>query len=190
MSCGIGRRHCLDLVLWLWGRPAATAPIRPLAWEFPYAMGEALKKPKKKKKKKRKEKNLNNVLSFHCPVQRKLSINVSLMENAAPLKCRVLQREPEWEGACCLDHSLEPLPAVEESFRPEFLCRENRVPVSCHLQWGSHPADNRVSNLSSAGERRTVSLPGHKLLQSDCQRREEIYLTAAEHQWGEKQIES
>ena len=26
-------------LLWLWHRPAATAPIRPLAWEPPYAAG-------------------------------------------------------------------------------------------------------------------------------------------------------
>ena len=31
-------------LLWLWCRPAATAPIRPLAWEPPYALGVALKK--------------------------------------------------------------------------------------------------------------------------------------------------
>ena len=31
-------------LLWLWRRPAATAPIRPLAWEPPYAAGAALKK--------------------------------------------------------------------------------------------------------------------------------------------------
>ena len=31
------------LWLWLWHRPAATAPIRPLAWELPYAAGVALK---------------------------------------------------------------------------------------------------------------------------------------------------
>ena len=30
-------------LLWLWHRPAATVPIRPLAWESPYAMGAALK---------------------------------------------------------------------------------------------------------------------------------------------------
>ena len=30
-------------LLWLWGRPAAVAPIRPLAWEPPYAAGVALK---------------------------------------------------------------------------------------------------------------------------------------------------
>ena len=32
---------------WLWRRPAATAPIRPLAWELPYAVGAALKKQNK-----------------------------------------------------------------------------------------------------------------------------------------------
>ena len=35
------------LWLWLWCRPAATALVRPLAWEFPYAVGVALKKKKK-----------------------------------------------------------------------------------------------------------------------------------------------
>ena len=29
------------VLLWLWCRPAATAPIRPLAWEPPYAVGAA-----------------------------------------------------------------------------------------------------------------------------------------------------
>ena len=44
MSCGIGRRCGSDpSLLWLWGRPAAVAPIRPLAWELPCA---TLKKKK------------------------------------------------------------------------------------------------------------------------------------------------
>ena len=38
--------------LWLWHRPVAIAPIRPLAWEPPYATGAALKDKKTKKKKK------------------------------------------------------------------------------------------------------------------------------------------
>ena len=42
MSCGVGRRHGSDLtLLWLWYRPAATAPIQPLAWESPYAVAAA-----------------------------------------------------------------------------------------------------------------------------------------------------
>ena len=33
-------------LLWLWCRPAAVTPIRPLAWEAPYAVGVALKRQK------------------------------------------------------------------------------------------------------------------------------------------------
>ena len=41
-----------DLVLlWFWCRPAATAPIQPLALEPSYATGVASKKKKAKKKK-------------------------------------------------------------------------------------------------------------------------------------------
>ena len=50
MSCGVGHSRGLDLVS-LWHRLAATAPIRPLAWEPPYAAGVALEKGKKTKKK-------------------------------------------------------------------------------------------------------------------------------------------
>ena len=37
-------------LLWLWPRLAATAPIRPLAWEPPYALAVALKRQKTKRK--------------------------------------------------------------------------------------------------------------------------------------------
>ena len=48
-----------DLVwLWLWHRPAVTAPIGPPAWEFPYAGGVALKN---------KQKNADQTFSqFYC----------------------------------------------------------------------------------------------------------------------------
>ena len=53
MSCGVGRIRGLDpSSLWLWCRPEATAPIRSLAWESPYAAGGALEKAKRQKKKK------------------------------------------------------------------------------------------------------------------------------------------
>ena len=39
-------------LLWLWCRLAAEAPIRPLAWEPPFATGGALKREKKEKKRK------------------------------------------------------------------------------------------------------------------------------------------
>jgi len=56
VNCGVGRRRSSDpALLWLWHRPGATAPIRPLAWKVPYAVGVALEKAKKQKKKKEKE---------------------------------------------------------------------------------------------------------------------------------------
>ena len=73
MSCGVGCRHGLDpLLLWLWCRPAAVAPIRFLPWEPPYTASMALKSKKKKKKKKKnqKKKHLNLVhwVLGHKPV--------------------------------------------------------------------------------------------------------------------------
>ena len=47
MSCGVGLRWGLYLrLLWLWHRPESAAPIQPLGWEPPYAVGAALKKKK------------------------------------------------------------------------------------------------------------------------------------------------
>ena len=47
VSRGVGSRRGLDPAwLWLWCRPAAIAPIGPLTWEPPYAMGVALKRKK------------------------------------------------------------------------------------------------------------------------------------------------
>ena len=41
--------------MWLWFRPTAVAPIRPLAWELPCATGAALKSQKNKKQNKTKK---------------------------------------------------------------------------------------------------------------------------------------
>ena len=48
-------------LLWLWCRPATVVPIRPLAWDPPYAVGAAKKKTKKKKKK-----NSKLILGIQC----------------------------------------------------------------------------------------------------------------------------
>ena len=41
----VGRRCGLDpVLLWLWCRPVAVAPIGPLAWEPPYAKSAALQR--------------------------------------------------------------------------------------------------------------------------------------------------
>ena len=50
LCCGIGCRRSSDpVLLWLWRRPEAKAPIGALAWEPLYAMEAALEKEKKKK---------------------------------------------------------------------------------------------------------------------------------------------
>ena len=49
---GLAQRIKYPSLLWLWCRLATLDPIQPLAWEFPYAMGAALRKKKKERKKK------------------------------------------------------------------------------------------------------------------------------------------
>ena len=56
MSCGVGCRCDSDpALLWLWRRLAAMAPIRPLAWEPPYAMGAAQEMAKRQNKQTNKQ---------------------------------------------------------------------------------------------------------------------------------------
>ena len=77
MSYSVGHRRNSDpKLLWLWCRPATTAPIGPLAWESPYAVGAALEKAKRQKKKKIII-DLQCCVSFRCKViQLKLNICV------------------------------------------------------------------------------------------------------------------
>ena len=76
MSCGIGSGHHSDLVLlWLWCGLAATALIRPLAWELPYATGAALKKKKKKKTRK------NHLIEAQTSLLQGLSLKKGVKEN-------------------------------------------------------------------------------------------------------------
>ena len=64
IACSIpGLAHWVkDLaLLWLWHRPAAVAPVRPLAWEPPYASSATLKKKAKKDQKNKQKKNYQNL---------------------------------------------------------------------------------------------------------------------------------
>ena len=61
MSCGVGGRRGSDpALLCLWCRPAATALIRPQAWEPPYAVGAALEKAKIQTNKKKDVMHIHN----------------------------------------------------------------------------------------------------------------------------------
>ena len=57
LSCGVGHRCSLDpVLLWVWPRLAAAAPIQTLSWEPPNATGIALKSKKNQKNKTKKQK--------------------------------------------------------------------------------------------------------------------------------------
>ena len=57
VSCGVGHKFgSYPTLLWLWHRPASIAPIRPLAWEPPYAMESGPRKGKKTNKTKQNKK--------------------------------------------------------------------------------------------------------------------------------------
>ena len=61
-------------LLWLWCRPEATALIWPLAWETPYAMGEALKRQNKEIKKVRMQGFEREPKGKHSPRTRREGI--------------------------------------------------------------------------------------------------------------------
>ena len=63
MGCGVGHRFGSDpVLLWLWHRPAATDPIRPLPWEPPYAAGADQEMAKRRKTKQNKNKKILQTL--------------------------------------------------------------------------------------------------------------------------------
>ena len=65
MSCGVHCRLGSDpALLWFWRRPVATAPIRPLAWETPCAVGVTQEMAKKKDQKKKKKCTQSNTYYF------------------------------------------------------------------------------------------------------------------------------
>ena len=52
MGRGVPHRYWLDpVLLWLWYRLAAVAPVQTLAWELPHAAHVALKSKNEKEKK-------------------------------------------------------------------------------------------------------------------------------------------
>ena len=77
------------LLLWLWLWLVATAPIRLLAWEPPYATGAALEKTKRQKKKKKGIKGTSLImpgsLIYHINIidQSENSVLLKYLENKA-----------------------------------------------------------------------------------------------------------
>ena len=91
MSFGVGcRRGWAPTLLWLWRRPAAaTALIRPLAWEPPYAAGAALKGQKTKNnnwENVRKCKKIRNFSDFLFPFR------LFLLRPLGSVTCSILRQ--------------------------------------------------------------------------------------------------
>ena len=64
MSCGVVHRRGSDpKLLWLWHKLVATAPIRPLAWEPPYATRAAQEIATTTTKEKKTKKNSKNKIN-------------------------------------------------------------------------------------------------------------------------------
>ena len=89
MSCDVVCKLGSDTtLLWLWCRPAATAPTRPLAWEPPYAVGTALKRQEEKKRVKTilNSQAIQNQVNWPCTrvqpmsfVRREITLVMSLL---------------------------------------------------------------------------------------------------------------
>ena len=76
VSCGGGCRSGSDpALLWLWHRLVAIAPIRPLAWESPYAARAAQEMAKDKKK---KNPDCNCYKSIFCTITHNSKTGISL----------------------------------------------------------------------------------------------------------------
>jgi len=73
------RRGSDATLLWLWHRPAATALIRLLAWEPPYAAGVALEKAKRQKKKKKKKERKKEMQLLEGEDEGKGLLNIFLL---------------------------------------------------------------------------------------------------------------
>ena len=98
MSCGVARRCSSDpALLWLWCRLAATALIRSLAWEPPYAAGAALEKAKRQKQQQQKLQNMYVVsllkfITSHIDSEFQKLILQTLLEYSARYCARYLER--------------------------------------------------------------------------------------------------
>ena len=107
--------HCLELqyrlqmllhsnlaLLWLWRRPTAGAPIQPLAWELPYAMGMALKS--KKLKKKLRQDSLWTRDGTMCTFYKKMNtvLNADLMQFVWTDMSETWEKWFQWKIVPCL----------------------------------------------------------------------------------------
>ena len=109
--CGVGCRRGSDpVLLWLWYRLVATAPIRPLAWEPPCAARATQENGKKTKKKKKKKAghetpSLLGRAIWQCPGR-----HVCLRPGSSTLRCGGILAQEALAAAVLVTASRRPLP--------------------------------------------------------------------------------
>ena len=122
VSCGVGRRRALDLpLLGLWCRPAATALIQFLAWEFPYTVGVALKRQKTNKQKTFPSSCshcTNSGPSYcHCSQQTTSAFQVLQWSGSLyPAQCYIIPPSPLLKASLLLPKDAKPLVSLYSLF--------------------------------------------------------------------------
>ena len=92
MSCSAGCRYGSDpTLLWLWCRPATTAPNWPLAWELLYAIG--VPPPKSRKEERKEIKTTRAIFDWRRKTMKYYRWEIS---HVSP-KCRI----KKWELQLC-----------------------------------------------------------------------------------------
>jgi len=140
VSCGVGCRRGSDPALWLWLTPEATAPIRPLAWEPPYAVGTALKRQKKKIKViKASKKGLNiNCQSFHCGTMR-LGLGSAGTQVPPPARHSGLRIQHCHSCGLGLDCDSDLIPCLRTLYAVDWPKKEkNNQNINCHMNQQFH----------------------------------------------------
>ena len=95
MSCGVGCRRDSDPeLLWLWCRPVATAQIRPLGWEHPYAAEAALEKAKRQNKQTNKKKHFAWIFQIKPAHTSKLASDLNARSGKRFYLCGIRFAEP------------------------------------------------------------------------------------------------
>ena len=139
MSYSVGHRCSSNLVLLrLWCRLAAAAPIRPLAWEPPCAAGAALKSKKKK--------NSNKNLDLEHPFLRQPS------EAERGWDCGSVVRKQAWGKRAFA--GIWPLPC-----KPSVLNLPKAPP--CSTTSPVDTLDHEMADLSCTGHDSIFSFVGH-----------------------------
>ena len=115
VSCGIGHRHGLDAtLLWLWHRPSAAAPVRPLAWDLGiFICHRCIPNKQKKRKKKGKKNHMSsttvweiNVLgekTFTTKIKCKLYVKTLYYKNKQKLQLKRFERSERGVLMPCKD---------------------------------------------------------------------------------------